>query len=137
MRLDVWVIKRKVIIRADSIIDERDMNPVFSRLSRLEILALFADDPGPDMFTKKQSWMYRLEPLLAYLDRVLRPEASVVVDNWGFEEWTSDVFEKLLSGRCRFQRLRGRQRTIRGSRDIRMEMEANPFFTVWGGNCAF
>jgi len=81
--------------------------------------------------------MHKLEPLLAYLDRVLRPEASVVVDNCGFEGWTSDVFDKSLSGRCRLQRLRGpRLRTIQGRRDIKMEMDVNPLFRVWGGNCS-
>jgi hypothetical protein len=82
-------------------------------LGKLLILGVVVEqpDPSPDMWPREtqedvfKEWAAWLTPIMEYLGQTLPKTSRIVVDA-NKEERTAETLEKLMPGRCRFQRLR-------------------------------
>jgi hypothetical protein len=82
-------------------------------LGKLTVLGVVAEQPhpSPDIWPREtqenvlREWTAWLTPIMEYLGQALPKTCQLVVDA-NKEEHTTDILEKLMPGRCRFQRLR-------------------------------
>ncbi|KAF1959903.1 hypothetical protein CC80DRAFT_405545, partial [Byssothecium circinans] len=112
MRKMIFVLRPMgVSYRRDFCMDPKIWDGVLGSLSILGIIAEQPEPPSPysrpgvepeDVFEEFRAWLI---PILEYLGRALPRTAQIVVDA-NKEEDTIHIFEKVMPGRCHFQRLR-------------------------------
>jgi hypothetical protein len=91
--------------------DRKIWDSILDSLSILGIIAEQPEPPSPYALSRVkpegvfEEWTAWLIPILEYLGRALPRTAQIVVDA-NKEEDTVQIWEKVMPGRCRFQRLR-------------------------------